>query len=288
MLELVHRTDVPVYSGATYPLVNSQAASRRWESLYGHWGYKGAWTETWPSDNTIARITPHGPDVVPPLREGMPTIAAQKESATNFLLRAVHEHPNQITIIALGPVTNLALAARLDDNFASLAKELVFMGGGFSPDMAQAGEFTSQILDSPRMSFNIRWDPEAAAIVLHAPWPHITLVTEDSSQNVLFGHELMQSIAASTTPAAQYIAKFGSDKFPMWDDIAAAVFLDPSLATRKREIAVDIDLDRGANYGATLSWTAEKQPHLGEPTVTAILGVDAARTRDLFLKEITR
>jgi inosine-uridine nucleoside N-ribohydrolase len=218
----------------------------------------------------------------------MPTTSAQKESATSFLLRAVHEHPNQITVIALGPVTNLALAARLDDNFASLAKELLFMGGGFSPNTEQAGEFTSQILDSPRMSFNIRWDPEAAYIVLHAPWPHITLVTEDSSQNMLFGHELMQSIAASAAPAAQYIAKFGSDKFPMWDDIAAAVFLDPSLAIRKREAAVDVDLDRGANYGATLSWTAEKQPHLGEPTVTAVLGVDAARTRDLFLKEITR
>jgi purine nucleosidase len=287
MLELVHRTEIPVFSGATFPLVNSQAASRRWESLYGHWGYKGAWTETWPSDNTVARIAPHGPEVVPPLREGMPTMSAQTESATNFLLRAVHEHPNQITIIALGPVTNLALAARLDDHFASLTKELVFMGGGFSPDMDQAGEFTSQILDSPRMSFNMRWDPEAATIVLHAPWPHITLVTEDSSQNVLFTHDLMQKIAASSTPSAQYIAKFGSDKFPMWDDIAAAVFLDPSLVTRKREVAVDVDLDRGANYGATLSWTAEKQPRLGEPIVTAVLGVDAARTRDLFLKEIT-
>ncbi len=74
----------------------------------------------------------------------------------------------------------------------------------------------------------------------------------------------------------------------MWDDIAAAVFLDPTLATRTREVAVDVDLDRGANYGATLSWTAEKQPHLGEPIVTADLAIDAARTRSLFLKNITR
>jgi len=288
MLELVHRTDIPVFSGATFPLVNSQAASRRWETLYGHWGYKGAWTESWPSDNTVARIAPHGPEVVPPLREGMPTTSAQKESATSFLLRAVHEHPNQISVIALGPVTNLALAARLDDDFAHLAKELIFMGGGFSPDTTHPDEFTAQVLDTPRMSFNIRWDPEAAFIVLHAPWPHITLVTEDSSYGVIFGHELMQKIAASATPAAQYIARFGSDKFPMWDDIAAAVFLDPALATNSRQVAVDVDLDRGANYGATLSWTAEKQPHLGEPTVTAILSIDPARTRNRFLKEITR
>jgi hypothetical protein len=50
---------------------------------------------------------------------------------------------------------------------------------------------------------------------------------------------------------------------------------------------MDVDLDRGANYGATLSWTAEKQPHLGEQTVDAVLGVDEARTRALFLQRIT-
>jgi inosine-uridine nucleoside N-ribohydrolase len=105
---------------------------------------------------------------------------------------------------------------------------------------------------------------------------------------VIFGHELMQKIAASPTPSAQYIARFGSDKFPMWDDIAVSVFLDPTLVKNSRVVAVDVDLDRGANYGATLSWTAEKQPHLGEPTVTAILSIDPARTRNLFLKEITR
>jgi inosine-uridine nucleoside N-ribohydrolase len=288
MLELVHRTDVPVYAGATFPLVNSQAASRRWETMYGHWGYKGAWTESWPSDNTVARIAPHGPEVVPPLREGMPSIVAQKQTAADFLVQVVRAHPQQVTVIALGPVTNLALAARLDDGFAAMARELVVMGGGFSPRTEHPDEFSAQVLDSPRMAFNFRWDPEAAAIVLHAGWAHITLVTEDTSYGVEFGQELMHKVALARSPAAEYVARFGSDRFPMWDDIAAGVFLDPSLITQKREVAVDVDLDRGANYGATLSWTSESQPHLGEPTVTAVLAVDAHWMRELFLREISR
>lgn len=286
MLELVHRTDVEVYEGATFPLVNSQAASRRWEQMYGHWGYKGAWTESWPSDNTIDRITPHGPEVVPPLREGMPTTKAAAGPASLFLLRAVHEHPHDVTILALGPVTNLALAQRLDESFAPLARGLVFMGSGFSPPTDNPDEFTQQILDQPRMSFNIRWDPEAAQITLHAPWAAITMVSEDATYNVRFTKELMQKIAAVHSLSAQYIAKFGSDRFPMWDDIAAAIFIDPSVVTRKRTVAVDIDLDRGANYGATLSWSPEKQPHLGEPSVTAVLAVDAERVRKMFLERI--
>ena len=66
------------------------------------------------------------------------------------------------------------------------------------------------------------------------------------------------------------------------------IWLDPSLATTTRTVAVDVDLDRGANYGATLSWTAENQPHLGEPTVTAVLAVDAPKIRKLFLENVSR
>ena len=287
MLELTGHADIPVFHGASFPLINSQAASRLWEQTYGHWGYKGAWTESWPADNTVERRAPHGPYEIPPLREGMPHTAAAPGVAATFLTRIVHEYPHQVSVLALGPVTNLALAIRLDDTFASLAKDLFFMAGGFSPSTAIADEFTAQIQDQPRMSFNIRWDPEAAHIVLHASWPAITLITEDATYNVRFTPAMMRSIKASATPSAIYIADFGSDRFPMWDDIAAAVFLDPTLIATQRKVAVDVDLDRGANYGATLSWTSEKQPHLGEPTVTAVLSVDADRVRTLFLHRIT-
>jgi inosine-uridine nucleoside N-ribohydrolase len=289
MLELIGRTDIPVVPGATYPLVNSQAASRRWEQLYGHWGYKGAWTESWPSDNTVDRITPHGPEVVPPLREGDPHTLPAKETAANFLVRMAREHPGQVNLIALGPVTNLALAIRLEDGFAPAIRELTLMGGSFNPPLEHADEFNNQLLDSPRMAFNFRWDPEAASIVLHSAFPRIVAVSEDATTTLRVTPELMAEIAraANTSPAAAYIAHWGRIGFPLWDDIAAAVFLDPTLATRTRKLAMDVDLDRGANYGATLSWTAESQPHLGEQTVTVVLAVDEARTRAAFLQHIT-
>ena len=97
----------------------------------------------------------------------------------------------------------------------------------------------------------------------------------------------MQQIKSAASLSATYIAQYGSDKFPMWDDIAVAVWLAPSLATKTRTVAVDVDLDRGKNYGATLSWPPGSPPHLGEPTVTAILAVDASRVRKLFLQRIS-
>jgi inosine-uridine nucleoside N-ribohydrolase len=283
MLELTHHTDVPVFAGATYPLVNTQAATRRWEQMYGKWGYKGAWTDPSPTDNGTAVTAIHGPDVVPTPPEGLPTIHAAAEPAAVFLTRIVHEHPHEVSILALGPVTNLALAQRLDESFAALAKDLFFMAGSFSPPLTHNDAFSLELLDQPRMAFNMRWDPEAAQAVLHAPWPHITLISEDATFDIRFTPELMQQIAAAAGPSAHYIATYGTDRFPMWDDDSAAIWLDPTLITKSRTMAVDVDLDHGANYGATLSWSAEQQPHLGEPTVTTVLAIDATRTRKLFL-----
>jgi inosine-uridine nucleoside N-ribohydrolase len=286
MLELTHHTDVPVYIGATFPLVNTQALTRRWETLYGPWPYKGAWSESFPTGSANTETT-HAPDIVPTPPEGQPILKPAAEPAAVFLAHIVHEHPHQISFLALGPVTNLALAARLDDNFAALAKDLIFMAGSFSPQPSTPDEFSDQLLDTPRMAFNIRWDPEAAQIVLHAPWPHITLVTEDATLNVRLPSALFAQLAASPTPSAQYLAHFGSNRFPMWDTVASALYLDPSLATRTRQVAVDVDLDRGANYGATLSWAPAKQPHLGEPVVDAVLAVDATRIQQLYLHHLT-
>ena len=113
------------------------------------------------------------------------------------------------------------------------------------------------------------------------------MVTEDATYNVRFTPTMMPQIAAANSLSATYVAKFGSTHFPMWDDVAVAIWLDPTIITTQRTVAVDVDLDRGANYGATLSWSPDKQPHLGEPTVTAVLAVDADRARNIFLKRVT-
>jgi inosine-uridine nucleoside N-ribohydrolase len=282
MFELVERTDVPVVPGATWPLINTPEATRRWEVRYGKLVYKGAWTEQWPESATVKRPSYHDPNIVPPLAEGAPTTKPLSETAAAFLVRQVHEHPHEVTILALGPLTNLALAARLDDNFTALAKELVFMGGSFRPTPA-ANEFALEYMFTPRLEFNFRWDPEATKIVLHAAWARLTQVPVDPTTRTLFTPELKRRATASGTPVARYVAQYGQT-FPMWDELAVAVWLDPSLVTHGEKIAVDVDTDAGAGYGNTLSWPAGKGPGLGERDATVVFEVDVPRLEQLVVR----
>jgi purine nucleosidase len=81
MLEIARRTEVGVYPGAVYPLVNSQQRTKVWEELYGKLFYKGAWTETWPDEGTSRRSPYHAnPFLIPPSPAGTPAIRARSRS----------------------------------------------------------------------------------------------------------------------------------------------------------------------------------------------------------------
>lgn len=286
MLELIGRADIPVVAGATWPLVNTPEVTKRWEARYGKLVYKGAWTETWPAQSTVKRTPYHEPSVVPPLEEGAPTTKPLLETATAFMLRHVHAHPHEVTILALGPLTNVALAVRLDDEFASLAKEIVFMGGSFSPHPA-ANEFAVEYMYTPRLEFNFRWDPEAARIVLHAPWKKLTQVPVDPTTKTLFTPELQKRATAAGTPLTKYVAKY-AEPFPLWDELAAAVWLAPEIVTRREMLAVDVDTDGGAGYGNTLSWPAGHGPGVGERDVEVVFDVDAVKFERLVVELLNR
>jgi purine nucleosidase len=288
LLELVGRTDIPVVPGATYPLINSQEETRRWEQLYGKMAYKGAWMESWPSYNTVNRPHYHAADVVPPLEEGPPTTRPAAEVAAAFLARKVREAPGEISILALGPFTNLALAAKLDEGFAANAKELVFMGGSFNPDGSRVDEFSLQFINNPRVEFNCRWDPEAARIMLHAPWRKITAVPSDAPVGTRLTPELAREAAAAGTPAGRYLARFGETGFPMWDETAAAAWLQPALVRRSDRLAMDIVIDHGSAYGSTLSWAPGGGPGLGEPDVTVVRAIDIPGLERLFVRLLSQ
>jgi purine nucleosidase len=286
LLELIGRTDIPVVPGATYPLLNSQEETRRWESLYGKLPYKGAWMESWPDYNTVNRPHYHPADVVPPLEEGEPTTKPSAEVAAAFLARKVREFPGEISILALGPFTNLALAAKLDEGFAANAKELFLMAGSFNPDGSKVDEFSLQFINSPRVEFNSRWDPEAARIMLHAPWKKITVVPTDATIGTKLTPALAHEAAAAGTPAAEYLAHYGEIGFPMWDETAAAAWLEPALVRRRDRLAMDVVIDHGAAYGSTLSWPSGGGPGLGEPDVTVVRAIDIPGLERLFVRLI--
>jgi inosine-uridine nucleoside N-ribohydrolase len=271
MLELIGRTDIPVVPGAEYPLVRRQQDTERWEQQYGHIPWLGAWTPRYF----------HPRDQLGEMPEGIPTTKASDENAAHFLIRMVHEFPNQITIYEGGPFTNLALAISIDPGFAGLAKELVFMGGSLNP-RTDDPEFAN----NPTHEFNLWFDPEAAHIVLLAPWKKIVCTPVDISVKTRLTVDLIDRIKAADTPAARYIGKYarlrGNYNY-LWDELAAAAWLDPSLITKKEKLFMDVDLDRGAGYGNTLSWSEQDKPKIEVQPVEVQDDLDLDRFYKLFV-----
>ena len=287
MLEIAKRTDVPVYAGAVLPLLNTQNRTKLWEQLYGKLYYKGAWTETWPDQGAVRRSPYHAdPYFVPESPAGMPKIKAASESAASFMVREVHQFPGQVTIWGGGPLTNIALAAKLDPQFSALAKELVFMGGSYNPVPAD-NAFADEYVNAPRREFNMRWDPEAASIVLHEPWKKITQIPIDPTTRTFFKPEFFQQIATGKAPFDAYLARFGQS-FPMWDELAAAVWLDPSIVTHSVKLLVDVDTSFTAGYGDSLSWAPGSGPGLGEQLALVVQDVDVPKFERMTLDLLMR
>jgi inosine-uridine nucleoside N-ribohydrolase len=275
MLDLIGRSDIPVVRGAEYPLVRTKEETEQWEQRYGVVAWLGAWTP---------RVY-HAARELGAMPEGKPTTKAADEDAAHFLLRMVHKYPHQVTIYEGGPMTNLALAISIDPEFPSLAKELVFMGASLSPQ-TENPEFTN----TPRREFNLWFDPEAAHIVLRAPWEKIVCTPVDISVKTRMTNELIDKIKAGNSPAAQYIGKYarlqGSYNY-LWDELASVAWLDPSLITKKESRYMDVNLDRGAGYGDTLTWTDLDRPKRDLQPVEVQVDLDTDKFYKLFVDLLT-
>jgi len=88
----------------------------------------------------------------------------------------------------------------------------------------------------------------------------VDMTPVDISVKTLFSKEMMAEIAKSPTPAAQYVAKYTTEFHYLWDELAAASWLNPKIVTSERVLYVDVDLTRGPSYGDTLTWTDENRP----------------------------
>ena len=170
LLEMMGRTEIPVYLGAEFPMLNTKEEWLLRQQLYG-----GHRLDPWMG---AFNRTNGGPDEIkplPPPYDRFANIRAQPDHAARFIIKTVRENPGQVTIYAGGPLTNLALAIALAPDIVPLVPEVVFMGTGFHA-------FTN--------AFNVFFDPEAARKVLRAAWPKFSIVTVDIAEEIHEGSEI--------------------------------------------------------------------------------------------------
>ena len=271
LLEIIGRTDIPVVRGAVFPLVRRREEAQLWQQRYGKVAYAGAWDDRWW----------HEPSVVPALPEGLPTAKPEEEDAAHFLIRMVRRYPHEVTIYEGGPMTDLALAISIDPEFPELAEQLVFMGGSLSPQTEHV-----EFVNNPRHEFNFWFDPEAAHMVLRASWKKIVCTPTDISVKTRLTPEMIKEIGSGGTPLAHYVARYyqpgpGSDF--MWDELAAAAWIDPTIITQRETRFMDVDLDHGAGYGNTLTRNERDKPGgVGRPA-EILIDLDKEKFYKMFM-----
>jgi inosine-uridine nucleoside N-ribohydrolase len=271
LLEIIGRSDIPVVPGAAFPLVRTREEAQAWQLRYGKVAYAGAWDERWW----------HEASVIPPLPEGAPRTKAADEDAAHFIFSMVRKYPHEVTIYEGGPMTNLALAISLDPELPKLAKELVFMGGSLNPQ-SDNPEFAN----NPRHEFNFWFDPEAAAVVLRASWKKIVCTPTDISLKTHMTAAMAKQIEAAGALVARYVAQHvmlspGADI--MWDELAAAAWIDPTIITRTETRYMSVDLDHGPGYGNTLTWDADAKFHRATQRVEIQVDLDTQRFYNMFV-----
>ena len=182
-------------------------------------------------------------------------------------------------------MTNLALAISIDPELPKLAQQLIFMGASLNPQTSDP-----EFANNPRHEFNLWFDPEAAHIVLRAPWKKIVCTPVDISVKTKMTKELIQRIGAGATPSAKYIGKYGrlfGEYNYLWDELTAAAWLDASLITKKETRFMDVDLDRGAGYGNVLTWSEKDKPAVDVQSVEIQVDLDTEKLYRMMVDLLT-
>jgi inosine-uridine nucleoside N-ribohydrolase len=292
MVEIAGRSDIPVAAGAKGPLMR-----RLVTAAYAH-GENGLGGAVFPE----------------------PKIKPVAEPAAELIRQIVRKYPGEVTLLPVGPLTNIATALDLDSELAGMVRGIVMMGGSLS-----GGNIT------PAAEFNVYVDPEAARIVFQSGIP-ITMVGLDATRKTSLTEAHVRVLEAAQNPVSQAAAKIGRNSINhnrergflvgpnMHDSLAVAGFLDPSLLTLK-EYYIDVETTGELTAGETLGYSptagdlkrkpeAEKQQNLNMsirgsaptlastrtspvlrdkfvPNAKVALDVDSARFFDLLIGRLS-
>jgi purine nucleosidase len=231
----------------------------------------------------------HGPDGLGGIVTGPPSRPVADGAAAVRIVETAHRFPNEFTLVAVGPLTNLALALLLEPELPDLIDEVVVMGGA----MRAPGNITATA------EANVRHDPEAAQLVIEAPW-RSTFVTLDVTMRTVLSDEQLARIAGSTDPKARFAwsaMEFYLDAYRRWlgrrscplhDPLAMALALQPDLASyRTAHSRVEL---RGEHTRGTLVpdlRASTEEPEAGGGDVVYVDELDMERFHALFLESLT-
>lgn len=255
VLELLGRGDVPVYAGAAKPLIRPEPKQ------YAKWV--------------------HGEDGLGGALDREPLGRAGDQSAVQFMVEQVRRLPGQVTIVAVGPMTNLAQAVLADPDFVRLAGRVVIMGGA----VTVPGNVT------PHAEANIYSDPEAAAIVFRSGLP-LTMVGLDVTMKTLLPRTRLAEWRRKGGKFAEFMATaadFYMNAYESWkpgiggcalhDPLAVGIAIDPAFC-RSEEMAVEV-VTTGERTGKTVGERSGDAPG-----TNVCLEVDADRFLRHFMSRI--
>ena len=223
IVSLAGRCDVTVAGGAQHPL-----------------NQKLITAQFWHGKNGLADVE------LPPSK-----CKADPRFGPDLIIETIHKYPHEITLIPVGPLTNIALAVSKDPSIAGLIKDIVIMGGSITGGNVNGAA-----------EANIYNDPEAAEIVFNAGWI-VTMVGSDVGERTLITRKYLAQLQSSHGPQSDFIAKIadfyltrseksGYSGAAMYDPLAVGIALDPTLGTLK-EMHVDVETKGEFTRGETVA-----------------------------------
>jgi inosine-uridine nucleoside N-ribohydrolase len=275
ILNLLKRPQVPVYTGAEAPLVHSAAMVREYGRRWGALDFVGAFAHNDPQA------------VIPAPGCKLSARKAHSEAAVQFIISEIERQPGEVTILAIGPMTNIAMALRLKPDIETKIKRIVFMGG----NLKVPGNAT------PSAEFNFWFDPEAARIVLRSRIPHKAMFALDICNTAPLHKAEFDQIASARTPITDLFREDLGNRFPgflhkpgavayMWDSLAAAYLLDPGFITKAELRYLDVFTVWNKFYGSTVPLDRRLAPDA--TPVTFMLELDFKRVFALYKEKLTK
>jgi len=231
--------EVPVYAGCDRPMIESHAHA---EEFHGADGLGGAGLS-----KTNRR--------------------PEREHAAHAIVRLARAHEGDLGLVALGPLTNIALACNLDPDLPERVANLVVMGGAWQARGNQ----------TPAAEFNIAVDPESACVVFDR-FPSVVMLPWEVSLDQMMPFDEFERIRAGSSPRARFFAamsrvvydwrdRFGFAGVPLPDPLAMAIALDEHIIARELRARVRVDI--GSSIGRGLSSLDYRHPHPNARVVVA-------------------